>query len=318
MFSERLKSLRLSHNMTQKQLAEALGISKSTISMYENGNREPDFETLEAIADILNVDMDQLIGRSLYVPRDSVPKRIRIILKYKNISISKLAELLDVDKNNLYDFIFNTPVDEFNYNDPRLHNIADVLGISVDAFFGYNIFSDDTTDNYINFLFDKIDKGLPLTKQESKIVCDYINSSSDTDFLHDNIIPLPKTKSIPLVGSIACGTPILAVENIEDYVKVDEKIPADFALRCKGDSMINSRIYDGDIVYIRQQPDVDDGEIAAVLIGEEATLKKVYKYPNKVVLRASNPIYDDMVYTDEELEDIVILGKAVAFFSLVR
>ncbi len=136
--------------------------------------------------------------------------------------------------------------------------------------------------------------------------------------LPDNILPLPQTKLVPLVGTIACGTPILAEENIEDYVKIDEKIPADFALRCKGDSMINSRIFDGDIVYIRKQSDVDDGEIAAVLIGEEATLKKVYKYPNKIVLRASNPLYDDMVYTDEELESIIILGKAVAFFSLVR
>ncbi|MCM1365078.1 MAG: helix-turn-helix domain-containing protein [Faecalibacterium sp.] len=136
--------------------------------------------------------------------------------------------------------------------------------------------------------------------------------------LPSNIIPLPTTKLVPLVGTIACGKPILAEENIEDYVKADESIPADFALRCKGDSMINSRIYDGDIVYIRKQSDVDDGEIAAVLIGDEATLKKVYKYPNKIVLRASNPIYDDMIYTDAELENIIILGKAVAFLSLVR
>ncbi len=139
-----------------------------------------------------------------------------------------------------------------------------------------------------------------------------------TDINIKNIIPLPKTKLVPLIGTIACGTPILAEENIEDYLKVDAAIPADFALRCKGDSMINSRIYDGDIVYIRKQPDVENGEIAAVLIKDEVTLKKVYKYPNKVVLRASNPIYDDMIYTNEETENIYIIGKAVAFFSLVR
>ncbi len=139
---------------------------------------------------------------------------------------------------------------------------------------------------------------------------------------HSNIpegfTPLPETKKIPLLGTIACGEPILANENIEMYIKVDESIPADFALKCKGDSMINARIFDGDIVYIRQQPDVEDGEIAAVLIGDEATLKKVHKYPNKIVLSACNPMYDDYVYANEQLDEIRILGKAVAFFSVIK
>ena len=82
--------------------------------------------------------------------------------------------------------------------------------------------------------------------------------------------------------------------------------------------MINARIFDGDIVYIRQQPDVEDGEIAAVLIGDEATLKKVHKYPNKIVLSACNPMYDDYVYANEQLDEIRILGKAVAFFSVIK
>lgn len=134
----------------------------------------------------------------------------------------------------------------------------------------------------------------------------------------DNIIPLPKMKKIPLLGTIACGEPILATENIEALVNADENLNADFALRCKGDSMINARIFDGDIVYIREQPDVEDGEIAAVLIGEEATLKRVYKYPTKVVLRPENPLYDDMIYSKEEMNEVRILGKAVAFLSAVR
>ena len=134
----------------------------------------------------------------------------------------------------------------------------------------------------------------------------------------DNIIPLPKTKKIPLLGTIACGEPILAAENIEALINADENLNADFALRCKGDSMINARIFDGDIVYIREQPDVEDGEIAAVLIGEEATLKRVYKYPSRVVLRPENPLYDDMIYSKEEMNEVRILGKAVAFLSAVR
>lgn len=134
----------------------------------------------------------------------------------------------------------------------------------------------------------------------------------------DNIIPLPKTKAVPLLGTIACGKPILAVENVSCYVRIDEEVRVDFALECKGDSMINARIFDGDVVYIREQPDVENGEIAAVLIGEEATLKKVYKYPSKIVLCPENPLYDDIVYSEEKMNEVRILGKAVAFLSMVR
>lgn len=81
--------------------------------------------------------------------------------------------------------------------------------------------------------------------------------------------------------------------------------------------MINARINDGDIVYIHQQPDVENGEIAAVLIGDEATLKKVYKYPEKnmIILKPANPDYEDFIYIGDELESIRILGKAVGFYS---
>ena len=133
-----------------------------------------------------------------------------------------------------------------------------------------------------------------------------------------NLIPLPKTKKVPLVGTIACGTPTTAVENIEDYIDMSEDIHADVALRCKGDSMINARIFDGDIVYIKQQPDVENGEIAAVLIDDEATLKRVFKHKDSLELRAENPTFPSLYYEGSELETIRILGKAVAFLSEVR
>ena len=141
--------------------------------------------------------------------------------------------------------------------------------------------------------------------------------SPNTVNLPDNMMQI-KTYSVPLVGTIACGSPILAEENIEDYVRVSEDIRCDFALRFRGDSMINVRIFDGDIVYIRQQPTVENGEIAAVLIDDEATLKKVYVYPNRIELRAENPTFKALEYEGEQLNRIKILGKAVAFFSLVR
>lgn len=201
-FSSILRHLRVSDNLTQKQLADALGLAFSTISMYERGEREPDFETMEAIADYFNVTMDYLHGKS----------------------------------------------------------------------------------NNVSF---------------------------------HNIIPLPNMNKIPLLGTIACGEPILAEENIEDEINIPEDIHADFALRCKGDSMVDARIMDGDIVYIRQQPTVNNGEIAAVLIGDEATLKRVYLSSNTVTLMPCNPKYQPFVYTNEQLNEIRIIGKAIGFTSTI-
>lgn len=133
----------------------------------------------------------------------------------------------------------------------------------------------------------------------------------------DNIIPLPKMKKVPLLGTIACGEPITAEENIETYLNMPEEIKGTFALRCKGDSMINARVFDGDIVFIREQPDVENGEIAAVLIDNEATLKRVYKYDNRIELRAENPTFKPLSYEGEALADIRILGKAVGFLSTI-
>lgn len=133
-----------------------------------------------------------------------------------------------------------------------------------------------------------------------------------------NIIPMPKTYKVPLVGTIACGQPILAVEDADEIVEVPQHINADFALRCKGDSMIDARIYDGDIVYVHSQPEVENGQIAAVRIGDEATLKKVRMYPDMIILEPANQAFEPLVYRREELNDIEILGKAVAFTSTIR
>ena len=136
--------------------------------------------------------------------------------------------------------------------------------------------------------------------------------------LPKNILPMPKMKKLPLVGSIACGQPILAEEHIEDYLQVPEGIHADFCLQCRGDSMINARIFDGDIVYVRQQNTVENGEIAAVLVGTEATLKRVKLFEDHIALEPENPLYKPLVYWEQEMEQVRILGKAVAFTSAVR
>lgn len=212
-FEERLKALRIAKGMSQMDLAKQLKISKSSINMYERGEREPGLETLESIADFFNVDLDYLLGKSDYANRHEW--------------------------------------------------LSSIDGIT-------------------------------------------------------NIIPFPEMRKIPLVGAIACGDPILAAENIEDYIDIPKHIKADFALTCKGDSMINARIFDGDIVYIRQQDTVENGEIAAVLIDSEATLKRVRLFDDHISLEPENPMYKPLVYWNEDMNIVRILGKAVAFTSAVR
>lgn len=133
-----------------------------------------------------------------------------------------------------------------------------------------------------------------------------------------NLIPFPTMGKVPLIGAIACGAPVLAQEHIEDYVDMPSHIHADFALTCKGDSMINARIFDGDVVYIRQQDTVENGQIAAVLIDNEATLKRVRLFDDHIALEPENPQYRPLVFWGEEMNAIRILGKAVAFTSTVR
>ena len=139
-----------------------------------------------------------------------------------------------------------------------------------------------------------------------------------TPGLPGNIIPMPEMRKIPLIGSIACGKPILAEEHIEEYIDIPKHVTADFALSCKGDSMINARIFDVDVVYIRQQETVENGEIAAVLIDGEATLKRVKFYEDRISLEPENPTYRPIVLWGEEANSARILGKAVAFTSTVR
>ena len=123
--------------------------------------------------------------------------------------------------------------------------------------------------------------------------------------------PLPAMVQVPLIGSIACGTPITAEQNIECYIGVPAAWHADFALTCHGDSMAPT-ICDGDIVCIRCQPEVEQGEIAAVRIGEEATLKHFHRQGDTVMLLADNAaVCPPMFNAGEQLSELHIEGKAV-------
>ena len=129
-----------------------------------------------------------------------------------------------------------------------------------------------------------------------------------------NIIPF-KTKRVPLLGEIAAGEPIYVCEEHSTYMEVDNGIDVDFCLKVKGDSMVDARINDGDIVFIREQPCVENGEIAAVLIDNEVTLKRFYKNDGLVMLKPENSKYQPLMYTKEDFKQVRILGKAIFFQS---
>ena len=177
---------------------------------------------------------------------------------------------------------------------------------------------------YVNY-----EKGVRQANSETLIdLANFYNTSIDymlgksSDRLQINgastpippgFIPMPPMRKVPLVGSIACGTPILAQQNIDGSVDAPEDIRCDFALRCKGDSMIDAGIHDGDAVYIRIQPEVENGEIAAVRIGEEATLKRVYYDGTTLTLMPANAAFAPMVYTGPQLEEVHIEGRVVGW-----
>ncbi len=129
-----------------------------------------------------------------------------------------------------------------------------------------------------------------------------------------------RRRAVPLLGKIACGEPIYAEEEFSGYMPLGDEIEADFCLRASGDSMIGARIYDGDIVFVKAQDAVENGEIAVVVVGEEATLKRLYfdAPGQRLVLSPENPRYAPLVFTGEELAGVKVLGRAVAFQSTVR
>ena len=208
----------------------------------------------------------------------SIGKRIKEIRISKNITQDELALKIGTTKQTIYKY-----ENEIVTNIPsqKIELISNALNTTPDYLMGW---SDKSTDDLYSI---------------------------------PGINPIPKTYKRPRLGTIACGEPILAEENIETYDDIPDNIKCDFTLVCKGDSMINARINDGDIVYIKQQSQVDNGEIAAVLIDNEATRKRVYIYEDKVVLQPENTKYPPFVYTKEEMNNIRILGKAVGFTSLL-
>lgn len=281
-FSKRLKKLREDHDLSQQALANSLKISKSSINMYERGEREPSFETLETIADFFNVDMNYLLGKTAInsdiILSDKLQEKIFSIFdtacKQRNISNGMSVVRSSVQ----YDFFPRLKKNKLHSaNRHDLIAVADYLGVKAE-------------------IEEMMEQTLP------------VNNKS-------NIYPLPSLKRWKVLGGTACGEPIFK-ELDEESVLAPADIDADYVFRCIGDSMINARIFDGDIVFVKSGVEVENGQIAVVRIGEEYTLKRIYHGPDYLELRAENPMYPAMIIRGEQ-ENAEIVGRAVHFLSRV-
>lgn len=168
-----------------------------------------------------------------------------------------------------------------------------------------------------NLPIDKVEALAKALNTTAKCIMGWEDDTTpEKDDIPAGFMPLPKMQRVPVVGRIACGEPITAEQNIESYVDAPADMKIDFALICEGDSMIDAGIKDGDRVFIRRQPTVENGQIAAVRINGEATLKRVHINGGTMVLQPANASYPPLVYSLADLEDVAIEGLAVGFLHM--
>lgn len=205
-------------------------------------------------------------------------EKIKILRKSKGMSLEQLAELIGTSRQTVHRYengiITNIPHD-------KIEALARALGTTPASLMGWD---NEKRISSINNITDL--KGAKAVK----------------------------TKKLPILGNVACGEPIFASEEHDYYATVGAEMGADFCLKARGDSMINARIFDGDILFVRKQESVDDGEIAVVLIDDEATVKRVYfdRESGILTLMPENPTYKPMRYMGSKLNSIRILGKVVS------
>lgn len=212
----------------------------------------------------------------------SIAERLKEALAIRGMKQAELVAKTGIGKSSISTYISG----EYEPKQRNIYKIAEALGVSEAWLMGFDVPMKKTLGG----------DGIPAGFQ-----------------------PVPTTSKRPRLGVISCGNPIDTPENFDGYDDVPDMFDCDFTLMCEGDSMIGARICDGDIVYIKQQPTIENGQIAAVLIdGEEKLLKRVYITEDSIILQAENPAYPPRSYHKEDMNRVSIIGKVVGFSSLVK
>jgi SOS regulatory protein LexA len=304
-FREYLKSMREEKGFSVRRLAEISGISHTYLSQVETGKRGvPSPDILRKLYKPLDIEYNELMKRAGHITTDLSPETKKLM------QMNELSELIDKAK----DLIF-----------PLVSDEKGVVTEEAAEFFleGY---AEDDKENYKKLVyephfFDSLFEELPISDKIlflNALIKDY----TDRGISLDEVFDIRKKQDenslnvlrVPVLGHIAAGLPIFADEHIEEWTEIPNmwnlKDGETFVLKVKGDSMIGSRIFDGDKVIVKIQSNVENGEIAAVNVnGDEATLKRVKRTETgQTILYPDNPLYDPIFITNEKAR---IIGKVV-------
>lgn len=293
----RIKQLRKFFNYTQDRLAKLLGVSRSTVAMWETTSQEPDYLTLSRLSQIFNISPDFVMGTGIFSKWD-------LIIKYYD-SVS--WELIRLIPRSLELPSFCEDHTLVAWLDTRLYSEPDEMQLARWFAFAVKDIKIVPTENTQNGELNA-DVEVHFTSEFEAMI------RVEAQAAHGrNRYP---AKAIPVLGEVAAGIPIEAVQDIVDYEEIDQALATTgefFGLRIKGSSM-EPRMREGDVVIVRKQEDVDTGDTAVVLVnGNEATVKKIKKGEQGITLLPTNPAYDPMFFTSAEIESlpVVILGKVV-------
>ena len=206
----------------------------------------------------------------------SFSERLTDIMIEKEMSQSELARQANISASSVSDWLNN----KYEAKQDKIDIIAKVLNVSPTYLMGYDVSPERVLED------------------------------------RPEIITFNNLKRIPILGEIACGDPILCQENFDGYFITDPSIvSADFAIYADGDSMIDASINDGDLVFIRKTPTVENGAICAVLIEDETTLKRFYKSEDQIILQPENNKYNPIIITASDSKNVMILGEMVGVYS---
>ncbi len=210
--------------------------------------------------------------------KESFPKRFKNVISQQNITQTELSKLTGITQSSISDWLNG----KYSPKQDKIDILARALNVSPAYLMGWN---------------DSPSEDIDISK------------------IPGVIMPV-KLKRIPILGSIACGEPLFAEQNYEGYFMLDENLAgADFCLRAKGDSMIEANIFERDLVFFKKTNDVENGTIAAVLIDDEATLKRISKSEDMLILQPCNRIYSPIIIKPEDDKRVLILGEMVGVYS---
>lgn len=327
-FGEKVKFFREEKNLTQEELAKFMNVDRSTVGKWENDTSKPDFDKIIKLSGYFEVTTDFLLGHfdpRLFAEYVNLVRGNRTVEQFSidtGINKSYILQMCTAGLEKIPDL---EVLKKIAYNSPYYKDLLKISGYIEGIRDSKTKGSIDYTQQFLdipnksmNIIRESSEPYKSLTeyqellngkmKEIQKIVNEYTNQNINIS----DIMPVGKTIKIPVLGKIPAGIPVEAIENIIDYVDVPEnevKNGSYFYLQVEGDSMIGSRIHDGDRVLVKRQKDIESGEIAVVRVNShDATLKRVKKADGQVILYPDNPAYEPIIIKEEGAE---FIGKVI-------